>query len=90
MLRGADGDARRERRHRLVADVLVDEVGRPPERVDVDAAVEPEPLERARERLAGDAVERQRDRVDGARDEVGAGAAASSAAASPLPPAPWQ
>ena len=58
MLRRADGDPRRERRDRRVADVLVDEVGRLPERVDVDARVEPEPGERLGERLAGDAVER--------------------------------
>ena len=48
VLRGADGDARRERRDGLVADVLVDEVGRLPERCDVDAGVEAH----ARERLA--------------------------------------
>ena len=68
VLGGAHGDPRRERRHRLVADVLVDELRRLPERVDVDAGVEPEPGERRRERLAGDAVERERDRVDGAGD----------------------
>ena len=34
----------------------------------------PEPVERRGERLAGDAVERERDRVDGAGDQVGAGA----------------
>ncbi len=39
--RGEHGDARHERRHELVADVLVDDVGRLPERVDVDAGVEP-------------------------------------------------
>ena len=43
VLRGADGDARHERRDRLVADVLVDEVGRLPERGDVDARVETHP-----------------------------------------------
>ena len=46
VLRGADGDARRERRDRLVADVLVDEVGGAPERFDVDARVEAEARER--------------------------------------------
>ena len=55
----ADGDPRRERRDRLVADVLVDEVGRLPERGDVDAGVEAEPGERLRERLARDAVQRR-------------------------------
>ena len=38
--RGEHRDARHERRHELVADVLVEEVGRLPERVDVDAGVE--------------------------------------------------
>ena len=38
--RSEHGDARHERRHELVADVLVDEVGRLPERVDVDAGIE--------------------------------------------------
>ena len=42
MLRSAHGNARRERRHRLVADVLVDEVRRLPERRDVDRGFEPE------------------------------------------------
>ena len=37
VLRCAGRDPRGERRHRLVADVLVDEVGGPPERGDVDA-----------------------------------------------------
>jgi hypothetical protein len=48
--------------------------GGAPERRRVDAGVEVEARERLRERLARDAVERQRDRVDGARDQVGAGA----------------
>ena len=34
--------------------------------------VEPEPGERLREALAGDAVQRQRDGIDGGRDQVGA------------------
>ena len=36
--------------------------------------VEPQPRERRGERLARDAVQRERERVDGARDQVGAGA----------------
>ena len=74
VLGGAHRDPRRERRDRLVADVLVDEVGRAPERGHVDAGVEPEPGERLRDALAGDAVEREREREDRAGDEVGAGA----------------
>ena len=74
MLRGENGDARHERRHELVADVLVDEVGRLPERVDVDAGVEARAGERLGERLARDAVQRERERVDRARDELRAGA----------------
>ena len=70
VLRSANRDSRRERRHRIVADVLVDDLGCAPQRLDVDAAVHPSAGERARERFAGDAVEGQRDRVDGARDEV--------------------
>ena len=74
VLGGAHGDARHERRHRLVADVLVDEVGRLPELVDVDPGVHAQPRERGGERLAGDAVQRERERVERARDQVGAGA----------------
>ena len=74
VLGGADRETRRVRRHDLVADVLVDEVGGLPEPVDVDAGVEPHPGERRRQRLAGDAVERERERVDGAGDQVGSGA----------------
>ena len=70
----AHRDPRRERRDRLVADVLVDEVGGAPQRGDVDARVEPEPGERLRDALAGDPVEREREREDRAGDEVGAGA----------------
>ena len=40
VLRGPHRDARRERRDGLVADVLVDEVGGAPERVDVDAGLD--------------------------------------------------
>ena len=74
VLRGAHGDARRERRHRLVADVLVDEVGRLPEPSQIHARVETEPGERLRDRLGRDAVHGQRDGIDGGRDHVGAGA----------------
>ncbi len=70
VLRRADGDPRRERRHRLVADVLVDEIAGAPERGDVDAGVEPHPGERLGQRLAGDAVERECERIDGAGDQL--------------------
>ena len=73
VLRGADGDPRRVRRHDLVADVLVDEVGGLPQPRDVDAGVEAHARERGGERLAGDPVQRERERVDGARDHVRAG-----------------
>ena len=72
VLGGAHGDPRRVRRHDLVADVLVDEVGGLPEPRDVDAGVEAHPGERGGERLARDAVERERERIDGAGDQVGA------------------
>ena len=70
--RRANGDPRQERRRRRVADVLVDEVGGLPEHVLVDAGVEPEPGERLRGGLGRDAMRRERDRVDGAGDQVGA------------------
>ena len=72
VLGGADGDARRERSHRVVADVLVDEVGGAPQGGGVDGALEAEAAERLRQALAGDAVEAEGDRVDGAADQVGA------------------
>ena len=37
-----NGDARRQRDHRFVADVLVDEIGDLPQRGDVDVAFEPQ------------------------------------------------
>ena len=67
------GDARDERSDELVADVLVENVGGLPERVDVDPRVEPAPSQRLGERLARDAVQRQCERVDRARDELCAG-----------------
>ena len=66
MLGRAHGDSRREGRDRLVADVLVDELRRPPERVHVYAGVHPESRKRGRERLARDPMHREGDRVDGA------------------------
>jgi len=74
VLRGADGDARRERCDRLVADVLVDEIGRLPERGDVDARVEAHAGERLRQRLTRNAVQREREREDRAGDQLRAGA----------------
>ena len=68
------GDPRQQRRRGRVAEVLVDEVGRLPEHVLVDAGVEPEPGERLRGRLGRDAVRGERDRIDGAGDQIGAAA----------------
>ena len=70
VLRCAGRDARGERGHRLIADVLVDEVGAPPERGDVDAGAQAEAVERIRERLARGAVEDERDRVHRGGDQV--------------------
>ena len=53
--------------------MLVDEVGCLPEDVGVDVAVEAEPCERLRQHLARGAVQRQRDRVDRASDQLGSG-----------------
>ena len=72
MLRGQGGHTRRRGRHRLVADELVDEVGGFPDAVRVDARVETEARQRRRRRLGRNPVERERERVDGARDEIGA------------------
>ena len=83
--RRAHGDARQERRDRHVADVLVDEVGRLPERVDVDAGVVADARERRRQRLGRDAVRRERDRVDGAGDQVDAGAGGLEREREPVP-----
>ena len=74
VLGGADGDAGRDRRHGLVADVLVDRIGCLPERVCGDARVAPEAVEHVDERFAGDAVKCERQRVDRRGDEVGADA----------------
>ena len=71
VLRRTDGDTRRERGERLVAEVLVHDVRCLPEARDVDARRPLEPLEHLHERLAGDAVQRQRERVDRGRDNVG-------------------
>ena len=70
VLRSANGDSRRERRHRIVTDELVHDLRRAPQRLDVDAAGHPCARERAREGFPRHSVEGQRDRVDGARDEV--------------------
>src|SRR5439155_5233482 len=55
MLRRAHRNPRSERGDRLIADVLVDEIGSAPERVDIDARVQPEAPERRCNRLARDA-----------------------------------
>jgi hypothetical protein len=68
--RGEHCYARDERRHELVADVLVQEIGRLPECVHVDAGVEARTAEGLRERLARDPVESQRQRVDRTGDQL--------------------
>ena len=67
-------DPRRHGRHRLVADVLVDDVRRLPEPVGVDAGRPLEALERLDQRLAGDAMQHERDRIHRRRDEIRADA----------------
>ncbi len=73
MLCGEHRHARRGRRHRLVADELVYEIRRLPRAIDVDARIETEAAERRRRRLRRHTMERERERIDGAGDEVGAG-----------------
>ena len=70
VLRRADGDARCDVRDRLVADELVDDVRRLPELVDGEPGVVAQPLQRLCDGLAGHAVERERERIDGGCDEV--------------------
>ena len=70
----AHGEARRKWRDRDVLEVLVDEVGALPQPGHVDACSHPHPGQRRGERLAGDTVERERERVERAGDQVGAGA----------------
>ncbi len=66
----ANGDPRSDRRNGLVADVLVDHVRRLPQLRHVHPGPVTEPVERLGERLAGDAVQCERERVDGGRDEI--------------------
>ena len=72
MARRLHRDAWHERSHELVADVLVEEVGRLPQRLDVDARAEARAFERLGQRLARDPVQRQRERIDRAGEELGA------------------
>jgi hypothetical protein len=74
VLGGAHRDSGSERGDRLVADVLVDQLGGPPDRVDVDARVQAQPGQRRRHRLARDPVHHERDRVDSAGDQICAAA----------------
>ena len=86
-----DGDPRSERHDRLVADVLVDEVAGLPERFDVDTGRRRRgPSSDSRERLARDAVEGQRERIDGAGDQVGACLDGRERRREAVPAAPWQ
>ena len=70
VLRRANGDARSDGSDGLVADPLVDDVRRLPKLVDVDARRVPESLQRLCDRLAGNTVERECERVHGGRDQV--------------------
>ena len=70
VLGGADGDARCDVPDRLVADELVDDVRRLPELVDGEPGVVARALQRLCDGLAGHAVERERERIDGGGDEV--------------------
>ncbi len=72
VLGGQRRDPWGSRRHRLVTDELVDEIRGAPDRIRVDSRLEPEPVERGGTRLARHAVERECERIDGTRDEVGA------------------
>ena len=77
MTRCEHGGARRQGSHELVADVLVEDVCRLPQRVHVDAGVQTDAAQRLGQRLTGDPVERQCKRIDRARDELGARAGGS-------------
>ncbi len=71
VLDGAHGDPGGDRGDGLVADVLVDHVGRLPHGCRVGAGGAVEAVQRFDEGLAADAVQGQCERVDGGRDEVG-------------------
>ncbi len=73
VLRRPHRDARWDRRHRLVADVLVDDVRGFPQLLRLNTGRVLEPLEGFRERFTGDPVERQREWVHRSGDEVGSG-----------------
>ena len=59
-----------DRRHRLVTDVLVDDVRGFPQLLGLNTGRMLEPLEGFRERLAGDPVQRQREWVHRRGDEI--------------------
>ena len=65
--------------------MLVDELGRPPDRLDVDSGVVADPGQRLGERLARDPVRGECDRVDGAADQVGAGTGRLERKREPVP-----
>jgi hypothetical protein len=73
VLGGTHGNTRSKWGHRFVTDVFVDYIRRFPESRHVDVAVEPESRERLRERLARDAMQRERDRIDRRCDQIGSG-----------------
>ena len=70
VLRSERCDAGRCRRHRLVADELIHEVRGFPDAGRVDARVETEAGERRGRRLGGDPMQHERQRIDGAGDEI--------------------
>jgi hypothetical protein len=90
VLRGAHRDPWRERRHRLVADVLVDEIGRLPQRETSTSHSSPRPASASASRLTENAMQRQRDRIDGAGDQLGAGTRGFERARERVPAEPWQ
>ena len=68
----AHGDSRRERCDRLVADVLVDHVGGFPEARDINSCRAAQAVENVDQRLPRNAMQSERQRVDGGRHKVGA------------------
>ena len=76
MLGGANGVSGGQRRNGHVAELLVDELACFPERRDVDTGRQADTAERLGQRLRGGPVERDRDRVDRARDRRSSAAGA--------------
>ena len=66
----AHGDSRRNGRNRILAERLVDELGGLPEEVERDAGVDVDLRQVLRDRLRRGPVERDRERIERARDAV--------------------